>query len=509
VFIKILTYFEQKMHRDQNMVSFCSQYNTSVSQFLEKLKSLFISRSTSLTSEIDLPGFCALWKQFVVEFGIRQAADPNIDIEASHLFHVVDTSGNSYIDFAELLFFMSEQCVTLLQKSSQERKKIEDLLLQAAQNQDQYGTPPVLGEYTTRQFLQYAWACFQKLASTQKRDPVHFECSKQEFSQLWDELKHQLGFGNEDPSMHIDQVYPHIDRDDSGTISAAEMIEGLIKHFLPRAEASRSQSKAPSSGPSGRGIMTRDLVKGADASASRPPKRPSVTPGSPSTGRLNPADSKLLTKIREEPWYKLAQDEFDSIGEHSIDADDFSAIITRMFEKKKIPILSPPTLEFMFRTFDTNGYEKLSKTEFLCGIWRTLAFADAAAQCCDDEDDEDLGGEWEGDHMQYLRLAVVPFSQNTMLSVDRLHNMFNEMLELQCTQQGTAWRPSSTLVSLFQRHKLILDSLEQLEYEIDQEHQHIMKDIGQPGKTVDWDSMLAKISTCSFGLVLFLIFACF
>ena len=111
--------------------------------------------------------------------------------------------------------------------------------------------------------------------------------------------------------------------------------------------------------------------------------------------------------------------------------------------------------------------------------------------------------------MQYLRLAVVPFSQNTMLSVDLLHAMFNEMLALQCTQQGTAWRPSSTLVSLFQRHKLILDSLELLKYEIDQEHQHIMKDITQPGKTVDWDSMLAKISTCSFGLVLFLIFACF
>jgi hypothetical protein len=216
-------------------------------------------------------------------------------------------------------------------------------------------------------------------------------------------------------------------------------------------------------------------------------------------------DVQILIKVDEEFWYKLAQNEFDSIGEHSIDADDFSAIITRMFEKKKIPIPSVPTLEFMFRSFDTNGDEKLSKKEFLCGIWRTLAFADAAAASCDDEDDEESGGEWEGDYMQYLRLALVPFSQNTMLNVDRLHNMFNEMLGLQCTQQGTAWRPSSTLVSLFQRHKLILDSLEQIEYEIDQEHQHIMKTIEQPHKTVDWDSMLARISICSFGLVLFLI----
>jgi hypothetical protein len=54
------------------------------------------------------------------------------------------------------------------------------------------------------------------------------------------------------------------------------------------------------------------------------------------------------------------------------------------------------------------------------------AFADAAAQSCDDDDDEDPGGEWEGDYMQYLRLAMVPFSQNTMLSVDR-HIMFHEM----------------------------------------------------------------------------------
>jgi Ca2+-binding EF-hand superfamily protein len=506
VFFKILIYFEQKMIQDQSMVSFCSKYNISVTQFLEKLKSLFVSRSTSLTNEIDCSGFCSLWKQLLIEFGIRQSGDPNIDIEASHMFHVADTSGNGNIDFAELLFFVSEQCVSLLQKSTQERKKIEDLLLKAAQYQDKHGTPQVLGEYSTQQFLLYAWACFQKLASTQKRDPVHFECSKQEFSQLWDELKHQLGFGDEDPSMHIDQVYPHIDRDNSGTISAVEMIDGLIRHFLPRAEASRSQSKAPSVGGSATHGRTSVICR-ADArgSGSRAPKRPSVTPGSPNSVRVNPADSKLLAIVREEPWYKLAHEEFESIGEETIDSSDFTAILTRMFEKKKVPIPSSQTLECMFTTFDTNGDSKLSKLEFLCGLWRVLAFADAAAAICDGEDDEQ-GGEWEGDYMQYLRLAVVPYSQNTMLSVNRLHEMFSNMLAMQCTEHETKWRPSSTLRLLFERHKDILDGLEKIDYDIDEEHQHIMQVITQPGKTVDWESMQAKISSCSFGLVQFCTF---
>jgi Ca2+-binding EF-hand superfamily protein len=508
VFNKILTYFEQKMIQDQSLISFCSKYNISVMQFLEKLKSLFVSRSTSLTSEIDCSAFCSLWKQLLIDFGIRRSEDPNIDVESSHMFHVADTSGNGNIDFAELMFFVSEQCVRLLQKSTQERQKIEDLLLKAAQHQDKHGTPQVLGEHTTQQFLSYAWACFQKLASTQKRDPVHFECSKQEFSQLWDELKHQLGFGDEEPSMHIDQVYPQIDIDNSGTISAVEMIDGLIRHFIPRAEASRSQSRAPSS----RGSVSQprtSVVHSADArgSAIRAPKRPSATPGSPSSVRVNPADSKLLAKVREEPWCKMAQDEFDSIGEDSIDSGDFDAILTRMFEKKKLPIPSCHTLQCMFIIFDTNGDSKLSKMEFLCGLWRVLEFAEATAASSDDEDDEQ-GGEWEGDYMQYLRLALVPFSLNAMLSVDRLHKMFNEMLTVQCTAQGALWRPSSTLVNLFQRHKLILDSLESIDYDIDEEHRHIMQVIAQPGKTIDWDSMQAKISSCSFGLVWGLCFFC-
>lgn len=220
---------------------------------------------------------------------------------------------------------------------------------------------------------------------------------------------------------------------------------------------------------------------------------------------MNPADSKLLAIVREEPWYKLAHEEFESIGEETIDSSDFTAILTRMFEKKKVPIPSSQTLECMFTTFDTNGDSKLSKLEFLCGLWRVLAFADAAAAICDGEDDEQ-GGEWEGDYMQYLRLAVVPYSQNTMLSVNRLHEMFSNMLAMQCTEHETKWRPSSTLRLLFERHKDILDGLEKIDYDIDEEHQHIMQVITQPGKTVDWESMQAKISSCSFGLAFEMMF---
>ena len=43
-----------------------------------------------------------------------------------------------------------------------------------------------------------------------------------------------------------------------------------------------------------------------------------------------------------------------------------------------------------------------------------------------------------------------------------------------------------------------------MNYEIDEEHQHIMREISQPGKPVDLDSMNEKVSICSFGLVWFL-----
>ena len=46
--------------------------------------------------------------------------------------------------------------------------------------------------------------------------------------------------------------------------------------------------------------------------------------------------------------------------------------------------------------------------------------------------------------------------------------------------------------------------LETMNYEIDEEHQHIMREISQPGKPVDLDSMNEKVSICSFGLVWFL-----
>jgi Ca2+-binding EF-hand superfamily protein len=506
VFQKIVSHFERKMIQDPNMTSFCLKHKLSVAQFFQKLKDLFVTRSTSLSTEIDGPGFCALWKQVLVDLGIRSREDPRIDVEATHMFHVADTSGNGQIDFAELLYFVSEQCVDLLHKSAQEHQKITDLMLKAARYQEKHGTPQVLGSHTTLQFLEYAWNCFQVLAGTQKQDPVHFECSKQEFSHLWDELKHQLGFGDEDPLMHIDKVYNHIDTDGSGTISATEMIDGLIRHFLPIAEKSRSQSRAPQRSVAPSVSSVRAQSRSQASSASKPIKRPSITPGSPINSKVNAADVKLLSRVREEPWCRLAEEEFESIGEDLIGTDDFHSIVARLFEKKRIPIPSATSLDFMFSTFDTNGDHELSKAEFLCGMWRILAFADAAAASCDDHDDdeEEQGGLWEGDYLQYLRLAVVPVSENQMLNVDRLHQLFTQMLNLQISQQGEAWRPSGTLVNLFKRHQLILTGLSSLEdgpYDIDPEYQHIMKDIVQPGKTVDIDSMNEKISCCSFGLV--------
>jgi hypothetical protein len=202
----------------------------------------------------------------------------------------------------------------------------------------------------------------------------------------------------------------------------------------------------------------------------------------------------------------LAKEEFQSIEEDLIGTDDFHSIVARLFEKKRIPILSSSSLDFMFSTFDTYGDNELSKAEFLCGMWRILAFADAAAASCDDHDDdeEEQGGQWEGDYLQYLRLAVVPFSNHGKLNVDRLHKMFTQMLSLQISQQGEAWRPSGTLVNLFKRHQQILSGLSEMEdgpYDIDPEYQHVMKDIAQPGKIVDIDTMNEKISCCSFGLV--------
>ena len=510
VFHKILTYFEKKMIQDQNLTSFCSKYMISVPEFLEKLKSLFIARSTSLANEIDGPGFCALWKQMLIEFGIWQRNDPNIDAEATHHFYVADTSGNGGIDFAELLFFVSEQCVNLLKKSAEEHKKIEDLMRKAADHQERHGSPQVLGEHTTKQFLDYAWKCFQTLAASQKQDPVHFECSKQEFSVLWDELKHQLGFGDEDPNMHVDKVYPDVDEDNSGTICASEMIRGLIKHFIPRAERSYSSSRAPSSsrppvsGRSSASLPRRPNTGTASQRPAHPTAKASLPPGSPSTSRANPVDARLLVRIRDEPWCRIAEEEFESIGDSVIDSGDFNAIVSRLFEKKRVPVPSAQALETMFRIFDTNGDLELTKTEFLCGMWRVLAFADAAAASCDDHEDEDdeQGGEWEGDYKQYLRLAVVPFSEKAILDVERLREMFIAMLGLQCTeQQGSVWRPSSALVSLFKRHKDILSGLQEMNYEIDEEHQHVMREISQPGKPVDLVSMNEKVSICSFGLV--------
>jgi intein/homing endonuclease len=69
--------------------------------------------------------------------------------------HVVDTSGNSYIDFAELLFLVSDQCVNLRKKSAEDHQKIEDLMRKAADHQERHGTPQVLGEHTTKQVLDY------------------------------------------------------------------------------------------------------------------------------------------------------------------------------------------------------------------------------------------------------------------------------------------------------------------------------------------------------------------
>jgi hypothetical protein len=152
--------------------------------------------------------------------------------------------------------------------------------------------------------------------------------------------------------------------------------------------------------------------------------------------------------------------------------------------------------------FDANRDNQLSKTEFLCGLWRVLAFFDAAAATsCDDDDDEELGGQWEGDYLQYLLLAVVPFSDKQMLRVDRLHEMFIGMLTLQISKQGDLWRPRPTLVSLFQSHQDILSGFAEMNYVIDSEHKHLMTDIAQPGETIDLDRMKAKINTCSFSLV--------
>ena len=70
--------------------------------------------------------------------------------------------------------------------------------------------------------------------------------------------------------------------------------------------------------------------------------------------------------------------------------------------------------------------------------------------------------------------------------------------------------PSSTLVSLFNRHQLILQGLAEFDngepYEIDPEYQHLMTGILQPGKTINLESMNAKIASCSFGLVGFCVF---
>ena len=512
VFEKIVAYFCQKMNQDQNMTLFCAKHNISVQQFVEKLKSLFLSRCASLDFEIDEPGFCALWKQMLISLGIRQPGDPNIDNEASHMFHCADASRNEKIDFAELLYFVSTQCVTLLQKSADEHQKIEDLLRRAARHQEKHGPLQVLGDHSAEAFLNYAWKCFQVLAAAQHRDPVHFECSKNEFTQLWNELKSELGFGDEEPSMHIDQVYPHIDKDGSGTISALEMIEGLIRHFLPRAELSRSQSKAPGGGLGGGGggvVVSGSRPRGSTLSSSASRPRPSITPGSPLSLRVNPADAQLMSRVRDEPWFKQAEDAFDSIEEDSIEAEDFNAVVTRLFEKKKTPVPSTQTLQSMFKTFDTNGDDRLTKTELVCGLWRILAFADAASAASDDheEEDEETGGEWEGEYMQYLRLAIVPFAQRQMLNVSRLHGMLSEMLLLQVTQVNQRWRPSNSLVSLFMRHKDILDGLAELDYEIDGEHAHLMREIPQPSKpTLDLNAMQEKISTCSFGLVCFCLF---
>ena len=376
----------------------------------------------------------------------------------------------------------------------------------------------MLGDVTAEKFLTYAWNCFKILAGTQNRDPVHFECSKEQFTLIWNDLKSELGFGDEEPSMHIDQVYPHIDTDNSGTISASEMIEGLIRHFLPRAELSRSQSKAPAGGLGGvgggygRATVSKGRSHGATLPSSSSRPRTSITPGSPISTRTKPVDSQLMPRVREEPWFKQAEDAFDSVEEASIEEEDFNAIVTRLFEKKKTPVPSTQTLQFMFKTFDTNGDERLSKTEFLCGLWRVMAFVDAAAAASDDadDDDDDTGGEWEGDFMQYLRLAVVPFARSQMLDVSRLHGMFVEMLRLQCAQQSeTKWRPSNTLVHLFMRHKEILDGLAEMEYEIDGEHAHLMQEISNPGKLMDLNAMEENLSKCSFGLVRLFVFLCF
>jgi Ca2+-binding EF-hand superfamily protein len=516
VFHKIITHFNRKMLEDQHMVAFCSKYNVSVSAFLEKLKALFIARSASLESEVDCHGFCSLWKSLLIDLGIRQISD-NIDMEVKHMFHAADSSGNGYIDFAELLYFVSEQCVNLLRKSDDEQRKIAELMRKAARHQEKHGTPKVLGEHSTEQFLNYAWKCFQRLAAGQHQDPVHFECTKEQFALIWDQLKLELGFSDEEPELHIDRVYSQIDMNQNGTISASEMIDGLINHFLPAADVSYSQSKAPSASKSLSKFVSSSSGAGAkigSISCVRPPasapppgiKRPSVAPGSPPHARANPLDAKLLPTVLDAPWCKSFSEEFDSVEEIHIDESDFTAIVTRLFSKKRIPVVSAAALKCMFRIFDTNSNMRLSKSEFLCGFWRVLAFADAVNESSQDREDDEEAGEWEGDYMQYLRLVLVPFAKGQMLSVSRLHEMFREILLLQCAEQGDAVNPSSVLVRLFQRHKLLLQSLAQIEYQIGSDYMHLMQDIAQPGKPVSLDLMLDKISTCSFSLVCALLF---